>query len=84
MLDLIIGSGILAILYFLIVRGFLYRGIIWIFGFVGLSDFLSAHIHASAHAPMSVFDHPVQWSIIISFFITAAAIITTKIKKETI
>ena len=82
MLDLIIGGGILTAIYLLFIRGYFFRFVLWIFGFVGLSDFLSTHIHALTHSPLTILDHPVNWAIVISFFITLAAIITTKIKDK--
>lgn len=82
MYDLIVSGGILAILYILFIRGYFFRGILWICGCCWLNDFLYTHIHPLTYAPMNIFDRPIPWSIIISFSITLAAIITTKVKKQ--
>lgn len=82
MLDLIISGGVLAALYFLFIRGFFFRGVIWFFGNYGLSIFLERIIPSSANPVATILNHPISWSITISFFIVVAAIITTRIKKE--
>ncbi len=83
MIDLILGGGILTALYFLFIRGFIYRWIIWMGGFYGIHIFLYTHLQASTHTFMTILDHPFPWSFIVSFTITLLAIITTRIHKDT-
>lgn len=77
MYDILIGGSILAALYYLVLRGYLFRGIIWLFGFYGLAITLD-RIPLFHQAPVLAFTHPVSWAYFISFFIALAAIITTK------
>ncbi len=80
MFDIIASITILSVLYFLFIRGFIYRWICWMFGVIGMYLTFN-NIHILQRAPILIFDHQVQWSIIIAFIITLLAIITTKIKK---
>lgn len=82
MYDLIVSGGILALLYILFIKGYWYRGVLWMFGFVGLNDFLQAHIHPLTHTAIIMFDHQVSYSLVIAFGITVAAILTTKVRKQ--
>lgn len=82
MFDILASITILGALYYFFIRGFIFRAALWIFGFIGLNDFLHTHIHALTHTVMTILDHPIPWSLLISFTISILAIITTKVKKE--
>ncbi len=81
MWDLLFGGIFLTALYYGLIKGYLFRGIMWIFGLYGLFIALD-HISFLHDAPLIAFSHPLPWSFLISFIITLAAILTTRFSKK--
>lgn len=81
MWDLLFGGLFLTALYYGLIRGYLFRGIMWLFGYYGLAITLdrATFLH---DAPLVAFSHPLPWSFLISFAITLAAILTTRFSKK--
>lgn len=77
MYDLIIGGIVLTSLYFLFIKGHFFRAAMWMFGYYGLAITLD-RLSFLQPIPIVAFSYSISWGYLISFFITVAAIITTK------
>lgn len=81
--ELITSGIILTILYFLLVRGFIFRWVLWLGGFLYLGEKLD-NIQILHNSPIVILDHKLDWAVILAAVITFLAIITTKIKARKI
>jgi hypothetical protein len=75
--------GIIAvILYVLLVKGWLWRGIIGIFAWVGMFLCLSSYIPQSHQTCITIITYPINWATMVPTLILLLGIITTKIKTK--
>ena len=81
MFNLIASITILGLLYWGFIRGYFFRGIVWLFSVVGMTVAFN-NIEALRSSPVIILNHSISWSEVISFIIVVAAIITTRIHKE--
>jgi len=77
---IIIGLIILAI-YLLFVRGYLWKIIVFIFGWAGLHSFLSSNYEFGNTTFMTILGFNISWAIIIPTIILILAAATTKMKE---
>lgn len=78
---LFLASIILFILYLLFVKGFLWKLIIAIFGWIGMNSFLESKFYSSKNTFMTILNYSVSWSIFIPTLIIILAMATTSVKE---
>jgi hypothetical protein len=80
-MPLIAAGIIISILYFLLVKGYLFKLIILIFGFLGLYWFLETYIPASKQKLIEIAQYDISWSICVPVVLVVLLLLTTKATK---
>lgn len=68
---------ILYILYKLLIGGWLYKGILGIFGWLAIFVILHANFIATRHSALMVGNYHISWSILIPTIILVLAMVTS-------
>jgi hypothetical protein len=76
-----IGFGIFsAIFYFLFIRGWLFKMIIWVFAYIGLYLTLHLYVDGADHALLTLSQYSFSWAEVIPLCVLVLALFTSRRK----
>lgn len=78
MAELTIFGIIIAIAYFLFVKGYLWKLLILIFGFFGLHLFLDKYLPESNSTLLIILNHEISWAIVVPAILVILVLATSK------
>lgn len=70
----------LGIIYFFLVKGWLWKILILIFGFIGIKEFMESSFESTKNIGMTVSDSTFSWAVMIAGGIAFLALICTKVE----